>query len=160
MAVEVIQPSAIKGKSTVPMSIKLRRTGASLEAMSSGDLIVCEFEHVGCKEKVLHKEYDAHVEINTQKHLQLLSNAQHTVMEVVMHMEKRFTDLEEKTERKIHLLHVDSISITIASTESTPFYVLGYCMSVGCKEYREANSNGANVSMSLVLHRVNTCMMT
>ena len=34
----------------------------------------CEFEYAGCKEKVLRKDYDGHIEDNTQKHLRLISN--------------------------------------------------------------------------------------
>ena len=91
--------------------------------------ISCEFEHAGCKVRVLRKDYDSHIEGSTQQHLRLLVSEQVRVKKMI------------KILTQVHLLNIN-VRVTRTCTFGTSdvfygtfgtsdvFYVLGYCMSV------------------------------
>ena len=97
--------------------------------------ISCDFEHAGCKERVLRKDYDSHIEGSTQQHLRLLASEQ-------VRMKKMIKMLTQ-----VHLLNIN-VRVTRAFGTSDAFYVLGYCMSVECIDY----TTGASVFLKLRLH--------
>ena len=118
--------------------------------------ISCEFEHAGCKEKILRKDYDSHIKDNTQKHLRLMS-AQFATLKQKVDQQTQDTEEEivrlkkeaEKAKKSINLLmqaHLFNINIRVTlGGASDPFYVFGYCMNVECV------SIGGEVGMTLLL---------
>lgn len=94
--------------------------------------IPCEFKHAGCDTNIVRKDYDKHIEENSQKHLRLLSRS-----------------LADTT-RKVHFLsqlHLENIMFKISGqSTSAPLYILGYNMSVKCVRARSA------VEVTLILN--------
>ena len=137
-----------------PAKLLLRELQLHLEQCPLQE-IPCEFEHAGCKMKVLHKDYDSHIEDNTQKHLRLMSShfatLKHENEQLKQKLDEQNKENEQLTQEqigmkkeveimktKIMLLSQlqaaclrTKINIRIARDgASNPFYVLGYCMTI------------------------------
>ena len=102
--------------------------------------VSCEFEHAGCKEKVMCKDYDSHIEDYTQKHLRLISAQLAMLRQQTQENEQELVKVKKEIEStknsksllaQVSLLNIN-IRVALGGT-SDPFYVLGYCMSVKCK---------------------------
>lgn len=74
--------------------------------------IACEFEHVGCTEKSLRKDYASHIECNTQKHLQLLSQSFAALAKEVVSIKKE-AEKEKKKVNRVSQLQLEGITITV-----------------------------------------------
>ena len=63
--------------------------------------ISCEFEHVGCKEKVLRKDHNSHIECNTHKHLELLSSKFVVKLSEMKEMKQGLAGIKAESARKV-----------------------------------------------------------
>ena len=63
--------------------------------------ISCEFEHVGCKEKVLRKDHNSHIECNTHKHLGLLSSKFVVKLSEMKEMKQGLADIKAESVKKV-----------------------------------------------------------
>ena len=98
--------------------------------------ISCEFEHAGCEEKVLRKDYDSHIKNNAHKHLKLLSCSFSTMLTDIEQTKGDMDDMKANSDKELKALEKQAIAKTDKQIKEMDKVVIGLKQELGKTQQR------------------------